>query len=269
MYVLAIGASKNIGYLSSLRLLAEGHTVTFLLRNPSVFDNDTQIQNLIKEGKARLVKGDATVRSDVQNALDKARIDGQLDAVLFSVGGTPTFSPLKGFLVHPPNLCSSSLYNLLASYPEGTATAPQPKLIVISAHGLTKISHNNLPLLLKPLYSYALSWPHRDKLCMERAIFHAANWTWPEDEPKELAEFLGPEWQKQMGDPGYLKDVVVVRPSLLVDNDNKPAKGKYRATVEELPGAYKIARKEVAHFIVEGVLKNWDKWGGSVVNVSD
>jgi hypothetical protein len=207
-----------------------------------------------------------------------------------ATGGTPTFSPLKGFVINPPNLCSSSILNLLASYPEGTPTSPQPKLVVISTHGLTKTSHSSLPLLLKPLYSYALNGPHADKLVMERelphlwiistltltdhwcvsgAIFHAANWTWSEDEPKHTVEFLGADWQNQMKDPGYLKNVVVVRPSLFVDGDGKPAKGKYRTAIEKLPSAYTIARKEVAHFAVEGAVKNWEKWGGNVVNISE
>jgi hypothetical protein len=106
-------------------------------------------------------------------------------------------------------------------------------------------------------------------LDFQGAISHAAGWKWPEDDPKQTAEFLGADWQKQLKNPGYLKNVVVVRPSLLVDGDNKPAKGKYRAALEELPSAYTICRKDVAHFLVEGVLKDWERWGGNVVNVSE
>ena len=60
--------------------------MTFLLRNPSVFDTDAEIQKYIKEGKVKCVKGDATIRADVQSVLDAAWAAGQLDVVLFTVG---------------------------------------------------------------------------------------------------------------------------------------------------------------------------------------
>jgi hypothetical protein len=60
--------------------------VTFLLRKPSVFDKDTKMQKHIQEGRAKIISGDATIRTDVQKALIEARINGQLDAVLFTVG---------------------------------------------------------------------------------------------------------------------------------------------------------------------------------------
>ncbi|KAF8522167.1 hypothetical protein BU17DRAFT_45099 [Hysterangium stoloniferum] len=272
MFVLAIGASRHIGYLTSRRLLAEGHTVTFLLRNPSVFDEDPTIQKFVNDGHAKLIKGDATVKSDIQKAFDEARSNGQLDAVIFSVGGTPSFSAFsitKGFVLTPPNLCSFSLYNVLACFPEDIPTVPQPKLIVISSNGLTKTSHNALPLVLKPIFSYALHSPHADKLVMERALFHAANWTWSEKDPNDLTDFLGSDWQENLGGPGYLKEVVVVRPTLLTDGDAKPAKGVYKTSIEEFRhNAYSIPRKEVAHFIVEGLLKNWAEWRGNVVRIT-
>ena len=60
------------------------------------------------------------------------------------------------------------MHNILVSYPVGTPTSPQPKLVVISSNGLTDASHDSLPFLLKPLYSYGLRGPHADKLIMER-----------------------------------------------------------------------------------------------------
>jgi len=67
--------------------------VTFLLRDPSIFDSDSTIQDYIKKGMARLVKGDALSREDVhrgwavaaQPAADEAH--GQVDVLLFTVGG--------------------------------------------------------------------------------------------------------------------------------------------------------------------------------------
>ncbi|KAF8577249.1 hypothetical protein K439DRAFT_1639858 [Ramaria rubella] len=268
MYILAIGASKNIGYLSSLRLLGEGHNVTFLLRKLSVFDEDPKMQAHVQAGRAKLIQGDATVKSDVQRALDEASINGQLDAVLLSVGGKPSFSPLRGFIINPPNLCCLSLYNVLLSIPEGTPASPQPKLVIVSANGVTKASHNALPLSVKLLFNCLGKSPHADKLAMERAAFHAANWAWLEANPKEMDAFLGLHWQKELRAPGFLKNLVIIRPTILTDGDDKPATGIYKATTEELRGAYSIARKEVSHFVVEGVLKHWDQWGGKVISIT-
>ena len=105
-------------------------------------------------------------------------------------------------------------------------------------------------------------------LCQTGAAFHAANWTWPQEDPKELKEFLGPNWQKEMKAPGYLTELVIIQPTLLVDGDDKPAKGKYKTTTGEFKGAYSISRKEVAHFVVEGVLRNWGEWKGNVVKIT-
>ena len=70
-------------------MIDKGATVTFLLRNPAVFDTDEVIQPRVRSGKARLVKGDALNIEDVargwaeaQAATDKRHVD----FVLFTVG---------------------------------------------------------------------------------------------------------------------------------------------------------------------------------------
>jgi hypothetical protein len=63
-----------------------GATVTFLLRSPTVFDTDEEIQRYVKNGHAVLVKGDALVSADVQKAWDTASKDRPVDFLLFSVG---------------------------------------------------------------------------------------------------------------------------------------------------------------------------------------
>lgn len=110
MNVYAIGASRNIGYYASTRLLGEllvlppnpilcclldtlyyvdrGATITFLLRSPSAFDGDEVIQKYVKSGKVRLVKGDALNAQDVSRGWETAREagEGRVDVVLFTVG---------------------------------------------------------------------------------------------------------------------------------------------------------------------------------------
>jgi hypothetical protein len=62
--------------------------VTFLLRNPSVFDKDEVIKQHIDQGTAKLVKGDALIHDDVKRAWDEAiSLDNQpVDLLVFTVG---------------------------------------------------------------------------------------------------------------------------------------------------------------------------------------
>lgn len=106
MKVFAIGASRNVGYYTALGLLkaSENNNVVFFLRNLSVFDEDADIQPFIKSGHAKLVKGDALNEDDLKNAFAQATSDGiPIDVVIFSLGGPPSFSITKGFVVSPPN----------------------------------------------------------------------------------------------------------------------------------------------------------------------
>lgn len=102
--------------------------------------------------------------------------------------------------------------------------------------------------------------------CISGAIFHAANWDWPQEDPDP--EFLGKDWQKEIKPIGFLKEVVVIRPSLLTGGDDITAKGNYRTSLQELKGAYTISRSEVAHFVVERVSKHWDDWKGKVISIT-
>jgi hypothetical protein len=70
-------------------LIAAGATVTFLLRSPAVFEKDEAIQKYIKEGKARLVKGDGLVKYEVKHGWDKAQETGPIDLLIFTVGRCP------------------------------------------------------------------------------------------------------------------------------------------------------------------------------------
>ncbi|KAJ6498975.1 hypothetical protein C8R45DRAFT_99383 [Mycena sanguinolenta] len=268
--VLSIGASRNIGYFSAVRLLEKGATVTFLLRLPSAFESDATIQKYVQSGRARLVKGDASIEADTGRAWDAA---GTVDAVIFSVGTYPKFQLTKGFVQTPPNLVTQCLLNVLCTMPTYTS-APQPKIIVISSTGLTPSAHAALPLLLKPLYGVVLAAPHRDKIGMERAIAHCAGWTWDPkaDGPVAESEILGEGWTQRKGlpTPGSLKRMLVVRPALLTEGkcvvDENKGKG-YRVSENEL-GGYTISRKDTAHFVVDALTRRWDEFENKRVNVA-
>ncbi|KAF7376428.1 NAD(P)-bd-dom domain-containing protein [Mycena sanguinolenta] len=268
--VLSIGASRNIGYFSAVRLLEKGATVTFLLRSPSAFDSDTIIQKFVKSGHARLVKGDASNEADTERAWKEA---GAVDAVIFSVGTYPKFQLSQGFVQTPVNLVTQCFLNVLCTIPT-YPDAPQPKIIVISSTGLTPSAHAALPCLLKPLYGVVLAAPHKDKIGMERAIAHCAGWAWDPtaDGPVSEEEILGEGWTERKGlpAPGSLKRMLVVRPALLTDGKCAADEGKgkgYRVSETEL-GGYTISRKDTAHFVVDALTRRWDEFENKRVNVA-
>ncbi|THH04024.1 hypothetical protein EW145_g5823 [Phellinidium pouzarii] len=268
MKVLVVGGSRNIGYFVSQRLLKKGATVTFLLRNKACFDNDQTIQPYIASGQARIVPGDALKEEDHQRAWDvAAEGEGEgVDTVIFTVGGLPKFSLTKGAIIEPPDLCTRCILNLLATFPKPGSGVPPPRLLLVSTMGLGPAAHDALPLAMKPLYSYLLRSPHADKLCMERAIAHVGGLTWSsEDIGEPSAEILPLGWDSRVGPEGWLKSFIVVRPAMLTDGK---AKGAYRASGAEIPGAYYISRKDVAHFIVEQALSDWQKWEGKHVRIT-
>jgi len=267
MKVLTIGGSRNIGYHASVRLLASGATVTFLLRSPSAFDGDEVIQEYVKSGKARLVKGDCLVQEDVKRAWDEAAKGdgGSVDVLIFTLGysGPAKFHPLKGFTLSPPNLVTQSLINVLCTMPK---SEPLPKIITISSTGVTRSSRATLPLALKPLYGYLLGPAHKDKRGSERVIAHCAGWEWQDGDIGE--DIMGPgDWTKREGLPtaGSLQKLaVIVRPALLTDGEcradtKKDKKEPYRAK-ESLSSPYTVSRKDVAHFLVENLLQRWDEF---------
>lgn len=180
--------------------------------------------------------------------------------------------PLKGAVMTPANLVTQSLLNALCTMPR---TIPQPKIITLSVMGLTRASYASLPLLLKPVYSFLLPGPQRDKLGSERVVSHCAGWEWDaknlnSGEPSD--DIMGFDWKNREGLPaeGSLKRVLVIRPALLTDGDcvaDKAQKAAYRVG-EEVIGAWTVSRKDVAHFVVDAALNRWDEFEGKCVSIA-
>ncbi|KAG7087726.1 hypothetical protein E1B28_013672 [Marasmius oreades] len=277
MNILSLGGSRNIGYFSAIRLLDSGCTVTFLLRNLSKLQDDEVIGKYVASGKAFLVKGDALEKSDVENGWKEAGKHGNIDVLLFTVGGTPEMSLTKGAIIKPADLVTRSFMNTITTMP---TSQPQPKIIAVSSTGLTKTSHASLPLPLKPLYAWMLALPHKDKIGLEIIIHHCAGWTWNSKEDGEADEGILPSnWTSTPGlpAPGTLKNVLVVRPAMLTDGECQAEKKKkgsgsgkskpaYRVSEGEL-GGYTVSRRDVAHFIADVVLNKWETYADKVVNI--
>ncbi|KAF9053171.1 hypothetical protein BJ165DRAFT_1339359 [Panaeolus papilionaceus] len=274
--IVVIGGSRNIGYWTSLRFLqSTPSTVTFLLRNPSVFDTDNEIQTYVKSGQARLIKGDALSSEDMKALWTEASKGRPVDVLLFTVAGNPKFHPLKGFQINPPNLVTQSLINVLCTMPKAS---PPPKIVALSTLGVTRTSRSASPLLLKPLYGYLIGPAMYDKLGMERVIAHCAGWEWNAKDGEPSDEIMGADWRDREGlpAPGSLNGLAcVVRAALLTDGEcladaESPKQAKkrpYRAVAGDLSG-YTVSRKDVAHFVYETLTNNWADFGGKQVGIS-
>ncbi|CAE6517204.1 unnamed protein product [Rhizoctonia solani] len=250
MRVLLFGASRNTGYFVAQRLLRKGYTCTLLLRKPEAMESDPSMSEYIKNGKVKLVRGDGLVQEDVQRVWNVASSEGQVDLVFFGIGGEPTFSLTKGYVINPPDLTTRSMSVLLSVLQSSTTPTTQPKLITISSNGLDEHSHSLLPLPMKAFYSYFLRLPHEDKVGLEKNVQQAAGW----------------DNSQGWFDP---KNVVIVRPAFLLDTKCAADKKSdaYRVG-EELDKAWGISRADVGHFIAEKVICDWEKWAGKAWVVS-
>ncbi|CAE6445062.1 unnamed protein product [Rhizoctonia solani] len=246
MRVLLLGASRNVGYFVAQRLVAQGHICTLLLRNTDAMESDPAMADFIRDGKIKLVRGDGLVSEDVQRAWDTTRSDGDVDLVYFGIGGYPKFSITQGFVLTPADLTTRSAEVLLSVIQTSTTPTTRPKLVVITSNGLDKRTHALLPLLLKPVYKYALRTAHEDKIGLEKNVQTAAGWDGGAD-----GGWFGSQ------------NLVVVRPAMFTDGEclgNQKADA-YRVG-EELAGAWTVSRADVAHFVAEKVLADWHKWAG-------
>ncbi|KAF8597887.1 hypothetical protein BDV93DRAFT_527075 [Ceratobasidium sp. AG-I] len=255
MQVLLLGASRNIGYHVTQRLLAKGHTCTLLLRRPDAMQSDPAMSGLISEGKLKLSPGDALVAADIQRAWDMAKSDGVVDQVFYGIGGDPSLSVTQGFVVTPADITERGMTALLSVIQSSTTPSTRPRIVTITSNGLDDRSHGLLPLPMRVFYGWALRVPHEDKINQEKVVKSAAGW-----------DGEGNGW---LGE----KNMVIVRPAFLTSGkckaDKKPD-GKeeaYRAG-QELPSVWTISRADVAHFIAEKVIADWDKWAGEAWVVS-
>ncbi|KAL0573824.1 hypothetical protein V5O48_008132 [Marasmius crinis-equi] len=273
MNAFVIGGSKNIGYLSALRLLAAGSTVTFLLRNTSCFDEDERIQRFVSTGRAFLFKGDALVRSDVEKGWEAAEKNGngKVDLLLFTVGGAPSFSLTKGIITNPINLVTQCFLNVLSTMPKSTPGSPQTKIVAVSVAGSTKSARSALPLAPKALYSTFMKSIIRDKLGLERLVHHSAGWKWTHGEVSE--EILPTDWERGDSIPrfGSLEEVLVVRPAILTDgkcvgDEDTQGEPPYRVSEEDFK-AWTVSREDVAHFIADAVLNRWQEYRNKHVTI--
>ncbi|KAJ1018525.1 hypothetical protein NDA16_004807 [Ustilago loliicola] len=189
------------------------------------------------------VQGDALKPEDVSGAFSAAiQRFGNIDYVLFSIGGTLVFSrnPLSQPSLSPPSICDRAIHNVTAAILK-LGQPQQPRLVVISSNGLGKQGYSYLPYVMRPLYGYLLHEPHLDKEQMESHLYRLAGLQ---------SEDFNPTPDPLLQQQPKIKQLVIVRPALLVNGD---ATKTFRAE-ESLQGAYTIRRSDVGHFVYSSVL---------------
>jgi len=275
--VLAIGASRNIGYHTTLYLLSAGNRVTFLLRRTTVFDGDVRVQEYVKSGLAKLVSGDGTSKEDVRRAWDTAAENGPVDYIISSVGGSGSFSLTKGIVLDNPRLCSEALYALLSNYsPTDVNSFEHTKLILVTSHGFTPKSRKALPCALRTLYDLILATPRLDKRTMEHFMAYCSpnseSYACNEQEVEVQKKngFLFDGWENGLENGRWL-DGMIIRPAMLTNGKSKCESGGYgaiRTGPEDLPNAWSISRADVGWFIANKAMKEWDDWRGKAVSLA-
>ncbi|QRV95038.1 NAD(P)H-binding family protein [Ceratobasidium sp. AG-Ba] len=250
MRVFLLGASRNVGYSVTRRLLANRHTCTLLLRRTEAIESDAALSLYIADGRLKLARGDGVNEADVQQAWNMAKEDGEVDAVYFGIGGEPEFKFTKGFIVSPGDLTERCMTVLLSVIQSSTTPSTRPKLVTITSNGLDRRTKSLLPLPLKLMYSWLLHVPHLDKIQQENAVKRAAGWE---------------------GGEGWLgaQNVVIVRPSMFTSGECAADKkdDAYRIG-EGLKSAWTVSRADVGHFVAEKVPEDWGTWAGKAWVIS-
>ena len=234
--------------------------------------------------RLRIIKGDIRDRDAARRTLKPdSGSSAVADIIIFGVGGSPHLAPASIHLltVDDPNVCGEGMKCILeeleairaASLRNASGSAySRPLVAAISTTGLPSgKGKRDVPLLLLPFYRWLLAVPHQDKLAMEMAMVAAAE-----------------EGEKQ------LVDVVIVRPTLLVDgerggkemvrvgwehagtsasSDNDDQSDGTRAEVAPGPAVgYSVRRADIGAWLFEEVLVESDggrKWAGKRVTLSN
>ncbi|CAK9780817.1 unnamed protein product [Cutaneotrichosporon oleaginosum] len=269
-HIAIFGASKGIANHVLHDLLPTAR-ITLLLRNPNVFDADAAVMDAVKDGRVKLVQGDATVEADVERAIESAEVVltsiGESVSLLLPTssspasrllptppltpGGTPSFT-LRGFKLDNPTVCTDAARALLRVLSRIPLSA-RPRVIAISSMGIGT-NHSTMPLPLRILYPWLLSGPHADKEGLEYLLLRAASAFDAPSLPAILAISGSADTSADPALENILPHLILVRPALLTDG----APAAVRAA-EDL-SAYSVSRASVGRWIAQHCMPDQDQW---------
>lgn len=179
-------------------------------------------------------------------------------------GPAAKFNLFKGFVIDKPNVSTISfLYTMRAiSQTKTEASAPLPRLIIVSAKSVTPGALASNPAPVRVIIGWVLRKANLDKRGMESIAFHGLG--------KEYEKGMTPGepilpngWRDTLPGAGWAKRAVIVRPPQLTDG---PAKGKYRASVKDFL-VRDISRRDLGGFLSGELLDKWDEYEGEIVTI--
>jgi len=164
MRIAIFGATRGCGLESLLLLLDQTSEpnveVHAFVRNKESFLTTLKARSIdaSKLQKLHIFVGDALKLASVKEFFQSLASRGHLDHVISSLGTLPVYSIWKPLTLQMPpgmeHICSDSMNNILKGL---EMIAPQqsdklaPNLTVVSSNGMGKTSHDQLPMLLKPV----------------------------------------------------------------------------------------------------------------------
>lgn len=203
-----------------------------------------QVSEYILANNLIVVTGSVTDTRAVKDTLVYA--NRPVDFIISGIGGRPSFeNPLQPSLDNP-TICQDAIRAILtATTRERLMADKKPSLVVISTTGISQHGRD-VPLLMLPLYHWALKVPHDDKAGMELMI------------REEMVKHV---------DKRGIQSCTVVRPSLLTNGEG--GLENVRVGLEETPAVgYTISRSQVGRWIFENLLSRQSEYVGKVVTIT-
>jgi hypothetical protein len=205
------------------------------------------------------IKDVSAVSAALKNPLDPTKL---VDTILFGIGGYPVmqwsfWQPITLNDVHICEDATATIFAALDSLAEQGVTASsagrKPLFSSISTTGISD-KGRDVPLLLYPVYIYALHVPHEDKKKAENLLIN--------------------------DDGRHIRDCVIVRPTLLTDSkmcgvDKLRAGWEWKGAETEREGVkeegpqlgWTVGRKDVGGFVFEKVIQEGG-WEGRCVSLT-
>lgn len=181
-----------------------------------------------------------------------------------------SFNNIQGLTTNPPNLLTKAILNVLCAIPD---SVPRPKLIATTSVRVTKGSSFPDMFASRPMDTFHLRKLRLDELGLERVLAHGSGRQWDDTEPRDkITTVDGIKWQDRKGLPLFASlEVLVFRPepSVALWDEIMENSGGNSNDVggSQLSEPYTVSKEEVAHFIAETVVKNWNQYKGKVVTV--
>lgn len=254
--ILFLGATNGSGFEALLNLLQDPmkdkYNMTIVARKPLDFlaaletrsgtgasalqpvDHDP-VSKWSTKGMT-VVQGDGLDGASLDRAVEAALAHGPLTTVVITLGPEVHLNKWRPW-AHPtmtiPGLCGQASKNVLGAIEKAGQT---PYVVGISSAYLLD-GWDRTPYVLRPLCSWMLHEPHKDKERMEQEI-----------------RASGLEW-------------TLVRPAFMM---NGSPTEQYR-TSEILPRAYTIRRSDIGHFMYQEILggpQDKGQWKNKVVEIA-